>query len=641
MKRFSKLLLALLILLPFSSNLSAAFSSSTKIILHAGEMENTMVPLNCRWDYFDSTFVDPNEFYKANRPVQYSVKENGGKTVALPYALENGTGYATYHCRVENLRPSETYGFIFYKSIYGSADLYVNAKPVLLCQTTVSDGNSSVKAVRHSRPITFTADENGIADIVFHVSNYELARGGILLVPKMAQAKYMNTFILKNVAIETLLAGVLIILAIYNFIIFFLNRSQKMYLYLALLSIDLVFVACTLDFSLFSYLFGDFTITAHYKSVLIYLTMIIPLYNLYAFHLYNIKYRWNKLVLIIDFAVPLFYLVCPLIFTSSVVIHTMTVLYGTSIYLCWQIIRNSHNPKPLYSFNIVIIILMLITAMYGLLIGQYQSEGNSGIFLFKVAIMIFAICQSSLAGIKRDILSSDNRNMLARYEELNDAYLRFIPQHTINYLQIENAGEVEPGDNSICDAMIMIINHSFVRDASISNVEEKYFSIAEKYFEIILRIASANGGFVSKPGSEHICIIFPECNDKVVRTAVEILRELNSIRLKAEHETRMYIDVSMGIHTAKVAIGLVGNDNHMNSTECSAGINETMQICDMTKMLGCKILISEQALDYCRTYMESLFEGVMVELNEAKALVYKVIPYDTAAMNIDYQAGEE
>ena len=39
--------------------------------------------------------------------------------------------------------------------------------------------------------------------------------------------------------------------------------------------------------------------------------------------------------------------------------------------------------------------------------------------------------------------------------------------------------------------------------------------------------------------------------------------------------------------------------------------------------------------------MESMFEGVIIEIHGVKTLVYKVIPFESANANIDFLPGEE
>lgn len=639
MKRIISKVLILTVTL-FTSRLFAQAPDNTKVVRYPTELEEKQLSLDCKWDYFDSAFIDPGFFYNRGVDEIKDISVFGGKRVSLPFAIENGQGYATYHCRIENLIKNQDYAILLYKSIYGSADVFVNGKPVYISGTTTGKKNSSIKSLRHMRPVFFTSDKDGVVDLVLHVSNFEIARGGILLVPKIGSAHCVDKVVLKNIAFESILAGVLFILAIYNLIIYLLNKHQKMYLHLALLSFDLVCVSITLDFSLISYLAGDMGVGSHYKLVLIFLALIIPLYNLYATNLYGIKVKWNWIILLIDFAIPLYYIVFPIIITSKVVlvILSMAILYINSIYLCWVIIKKSRTPKMLYTFNVIIIIAMLITALYGLMIGQYEISGNSGIFFFKVAIMCFAICQSSIAGVKRDLLSSENKNLLVKYEKLNDSYKKFIPVQVTDIFQKDVVDEIEPGDNSICDGMIL---YGLIKpDWKTNNYSDSdYYGILDNFYNGLLTISKTYKGFFAKSSENSFTIVFTEKNDKVIRCAIEIQKYITAYNRKNSGKSVVVLEI--GIHSSKIAIGFVGNDKHLASYNCSAGIDDTRKICAMNKALGSNVLITEQALDYCRTYIEALYEGVIIELDGMKTLIYKVVPFDNATGTMELLTGDD
>lgn len=636
-RRFLKLFFSTLIIFSFFS--FAQNPNNVKVFADYKELENSQLPLNCKWDYIDSSFVDPG-FYYANGA---NAKPDGciTKRVWLPYGLEGNTGYATYHCRVENLKSQEKYSMVLYKSIYGSADVFVNGKCVYKGNSTSGISESGKNSKRHVHPITFSADKKGVVDLVIHVSNYDIHKGGILLVPRISTVPHMDKFIMKNIGFEAILAGVLLILGFYNLIIFFLNKSQRMYLFLALLSFDLVITACTIDFSLLSYFSFDWLTGVHFKIALISLTLIIPLYNLYAVNLYGIKFKWNWIVLLVDFFVPLFFILCPIIISSRFVLIAMVILYVNSLYLCWLIFKNARSPRVMYTFNIVIIILMLCSALYGLFIGQYESEDNSGILLFKTAIMIFAISQSSLAGIKRDLLFKENRNQLIQYEKFNDSYKRFVPEAIMNFLQVENVSSIKDGDNVICDGMILACKMNSGLE-NISDMQENIiFELSEEYYEGILNTVKLYGGFFSKTAGKSFVVSFTDKSDNAVRCAVAIQKYLAALNSDRQRKGKIQIKIDMAIHSTKIAIGIAGNELHLVTAQCSSGISDAMQICNLNKILDSNMLITEQALDFCRGYSESLFEGVIVDIQGVKTLIYKIIPFDNSNTSIDYSSEED
>ena len=122
--------LFLITLLVSISCLYAQISNNVKVVRNPSELETVQIPLNCKWDYFDSEFINPSYFYDNGEDAPLS--EYNGKRVQLPYALEGKTGFATYHCRIENLHTDVEYSMPY--SSHHSLSC--------LCCSTVNSKNS-------------------------------------------------------------------------------------------------------------------------------------------------------------------------------------------------------------------------------------------------------------------------------------------------------------------------------------------------------------------------------------------------------------------------------------------------------------------------------------------------------------------
>ena len=611
-------------------NLFSAFSQTTfkcgKAVEDPDSLNKTYFIMDGTWEYYDKKFVDPVFFYTDGVLQEFDIRLFNGKYVTIPYQLENKVGYATYHYTVRNLKPKKEYAIVLYRGVYTCADVFVNNKCVYESKEVNGGGVDIKKTNRYMRIVTFPADENGVADFVFHVSNYELKFGGILLIPQLAEDTCMQSFLMRNIALELCVAGVLIVLAVYNLVIFLLNRGQKMHLWLGLLSADLIIVVCTLDFSFIGYIRGSVPNWLNYKTSLTALALIIPFYNLYTKNIYDIKFKWNFIAVIIDYIAPVFIILSPIQIVSEYLVWCFVIDYIMSIYLCFIILINRKPPNYIYSFNVGIIILMLATAAYGFIFAQTRPEGNFGYVLFKSAIMSFAVVQTILAGVKRDLLSKENQKIVNSYERKNASYSRFIPSTIVNYLQVADIKDIEAGDNSICDAMILVADIRQFSKMTSKYTTHQVFTLINEYYKTISPIIRAYGGFISKYLGDGIISIFPEKNDSVCRCAVEILRKFESMGPEFEKYNIPMINIGMGIHSGKVAVGFMGNDNHIDAVACSESIIEAIEIEGLNKNFNSNILISERALNYCRNFIDCLYEGVMGEVHGEKTLLYKVVP---------------
>ena len=123
------------------------------------------------------------------------------------------------------------------------------------------------------------------------------------------------------------------------------------------------------------------------------------------------------------------------------------------------------------------------------------------------------------------------------------------------------------------------------------------------YFGKVTEIVRANQGFVNKFMGDGILAFFatgenPVAN--VVRASLAILRETEAMavtevvrQLVGDWDLR----VGIGIHYGKVVMGNVGSEKKMDFTIIGEGVNIASRIEGLTKQLGKRILLSEEAYE--------------------------------------------
>lgn len=585
--------------------------------------EKALFLLDGRWDYYDSQYIDPEFFYKKTiQDFDKSLYQR--RSVIVPYEMDSKHGIATYHYRISNLKPLTEYSTIMYKVIYSAADLYVNGK-IVYKSPGEKTKNGFSQEVRDYRVVSFKTDIFGNLDFVFHVGNKNLEKGGILAIPHIGSKKIFKELIINEISFKYFIIGFLIIIALYNLIIFVLNISQRMFLYLTLLCIDLVVVVASLDFSLFGHALTSLPISHTFKITLTSLSLIIPLYNLYATSLYEIKSKRNISVIVLGFIVPILVVLIDMKILSKIVGYLMLILYGFSFYLCWLIFKKCKRPRYFYILNIIIIIFMLIGSAYSLIFQtSYLSKG----LLFKISIIFFAFSQSILAAIKRNIISNKGRKKINHYERLNISYSRYNSKYVMGLLQYKNVMQVNSGDNIFCEGMILSVK---IRDYSnlIGVIpEDELNSFIVKYYEIASQAASENNGYIAKYYSDEILIVFSENWPSVCKCAINIKERVNKIKKNSEGESLKNITVDMFIDSGKFIVGIMGNEFQINSVICSEVLKKMRDLEGINSKLNFDIIISDNALNYCRSFSDCLFEGVFANYNNRKILLYKVYPFE-------------
>lgn len=589
----------------------------------------SVILLNGKWDYYDSQFISPDYFYKDGKIQDFDKSLYDRKTVELPYQLDNKQGFATYHYRLENLKPLTEYSIIIYKSVYSEGDLFINGEQIY-GNSVKKSYDKKTKEIRDYRVKSFYTDSFGNLDFVYHIRNDKLSRGGILAIPQIGSPKYYRELIITEISFKYFIIGFLLIIAFYNLFIFFMNVSQKMFFYLTLLCIDLVIVVASLDFSLFGYVLNTLPIAVTFKITLCSLALIIPLYNLYATSLYEIKSKRNVFIIIAGFVISFLVLILDMRILSKLVFFMMICLYLLSLYLCLIIYKKRRRPKYFYLINIIIIILMLCGSAYSLIFTM--NNFGKGL-LFKLAILIFAFFQSILAAIKRNLISLRGRRKVNLLERFNLSLSRFSSKNVMAMLQAKNILQIKSGDNLICDGMVLCVKIRDYYTATNEIDENELNSFLVRYYEIASKSASECGGFVVKFYSEEIMILFNGKTSEVVKCAILIKHQIEGLKATITNDKIKNLLVDMVIDSDKLVVGILGTEDHIAPVVCSNLYSKLSELIKLNKELSFDILITDYAMSFCRTFTDCLFDGTFVNLNKVKSLVYKIYPFEETNYN--------
>lgn len=619
--RFKKLLFIAILIF---SKCFAISPENVKIVKHSTDLEKMDIPLDCKWEYFDRQLIEPSYFLTND----YLFNEDlvVGKLVELPYFLESENSYATYHCRIENLNPTLEYAMLTYRFIIGDCDIFVNGENIYSTRSVSTEKrNFNEHVQRNTRPVSFTSNKYGTADIVIYVSNYEFLRGGLTALPRISSELYVNNFLFKNLGFKGLVAGIFLVLFLYYLILFFMSRRKQVYFFIALLNLDLLFITCAFDFSLISFFVTEFSYKAHYRMIFFSFMLLIPIYNIYMVTLYDLKSKLNVGLITADCIFAILVLFLPIYNIDFYMNFIVADLLFNSIFLCVLVLINRNRIKAYY-INILIIAMLATISIHALMFGWIDGHGEAGAYGFRITLILVALIQSVLSRVERDRITFDEMKRIKQFERNNIMYRKFVPFKVLDYLQLENVGEVKPGDNFINEGMLIVglVNSEVNKKLP----DEELFLIIEKFFTKVLEVVRRYDGFFLKTNSRQFTIAFTEKTEKCVKCAVEIQKMLNEVNFEQDNVVKVRMD--MAIHSVRIAIGIVGNENQLMATGCSSEIGEVSEICALNQMLGSRILITENGLQYCRNYSDALFEGVVVEIKGAKTLVYKVIPFDNS-----------
>jgi len=210
--------------------------------------ENSPYPLK-DWEFFWEDFIT------------FGSTENPDGTISIPQSWEKITkqitgkstnkGYCSYRKVLSNLDPNKEYAILINESPASACTLFINGEEYYSVGT-VSTSKEAYKPYISPIYVYFNADQEGKAEIIFHISNFEQKKGGfstsVFFGNKTEIFKY---YIMQN-GISWLVVGTLVILSCFNILLFLLSRERKANLYFALLIFIISLRLGVSRFSIFS-----------------------------------------------------------------------------------------------------------------------------------------------------------------------------------------------------------------------------------------------------------------------------------------------------------------------------------------------------------------------------------------------------
>lgn len=196
---------------------------------------------------------------------------------------------------------------------------------------------------------------------------------------------------------------------------------------------------------------------------------------------------------------------------------------------------------------------------------------------------------------QRDLIAKQ-QEMLELQKRLAGAFARFVPQQFLSFLERDSILDVRLGDQVQKEMTILFADIRSFTELSERLSPAENFNFLNSYLNRVGPIVRQNGGFIDKFIGDAIMALFPNSPDDAVRSAIQLqtaIREYNRDRTRGGYEP---IRVGVGLHTGKLILGTIGEDERMDTTVISDAVNLAARIEALTKRVGASILISEGSL---------------------------------------------
>lgn len=270
-------------------------NSSTTVPIKNGLLDSSVeqyqyseiIPLSGEWKFYWNEFVPLNQLDSRHPDLMADVP-NSWIFYTLAGKPLDGKGYATYRLHIKTAEPKNTILALKMPTLSSAYEMYIDEK---LIASNGRIGKSSSEELPEYKPmiVTFSTPSSDF-DITIYVSNFHYAHGGFWNPAYIGMADKVLAFQEQSTRYESIIFGALLVVSLFFFAVFLLNREFKYALYFALTCLSLGILldmvgemSITKMFDIMSF---NVTVWLWYSSIVWFLLS----FNLYLHELFPSKY---------------------------------------------------------------------------------------------------------------------------------------------------------------------------------------------------------------------------------------------------------------------------------------------------------------------------------------------------------------
>ncbi|PKL34550.1 MAG: adenylate cyclase [Spirochaetae bacterium HGW-Spirochaetae-10] len=561
--------------------------------LRSAQVDSSFIlNLDGAWEFYWKRLLTPGDFQKAPAPDLFLDVPDSWNAARIAGQELGGTGYATYRLRIllpENSPPlslklldsGSSYRFWVNGQYYGGAGV-VSSHP-----------NEAMPSYRTALYDLIAPGES--VELVMQVANFHHRKGGIWEPIKFGSYDAIHSYREYMLIFEGFLAGSLVIMGFYHIGLFLLRKKDRSTLWFGLFCLDIALRTMVTGERILHGVVPFEYWEALLKVEYISMNVGLPLFLLFLRSLYpsEIPLRMTQILIGIDLALVLLVLVTPArIYSHSVDFHQLVIVVG--VLLCTygllkSVVRRRDGAVVVSLTSFIFILTVLNDILYN----------QQVIFTFQMVgfgLFIFIFSQSFILSLKFSRAFSTIEALSENLQRYNRAYSRFVPREFLRFLQKESILDIHLGDQVQTEMTVLFVDIRSFTTISEHMTPKENFDFLNDYLGRIGPLIRKNNGFIDKYLGDGLMALFPEGAEDALQAALEIQKAINVFNEELTQWGRPAIRVGAGIHTGRLMLGTVGEQERMDGTVISDAVNLASRIEGLTRSYGSSIVISEESL---------------------------------------------
>lgn len=176
------------------------------------------------------------------------------------------------------------------------------------------------------------------------------------------------------------------------------------------------------------------------------------------------------------------------------------------------------------------------------------------------------------------------------------ATMRFVPIEFLKILEKERITDIQLGDQVQREMTVLFADMRGYTSFAESLDPAEAFTFLNHFLGRMGPEIKKHGGFVNQYYGDGIMAIFPKSALAAVHAGIDmqsVIRRYNQERMS---KNRQPITVGIGIHTGPLTMGIIGDNERMDTGVVSDTVNTASRMENLTKRYGATIVLSEAAV---------------------------------------------
>ncbi|MEG3905894.1 response regulator [Microcoleus sp. B4-C5] len=221
-------------------------------------------------------------------------------------------------------------------------------------------------------------------------------------------------------------------------------------------------------------------------------------------------------------------------------------------------------------------------------------------------------------------------------EYLSEKFQLFVPEQLLGRIAPQGIESIQLGNATEEELTVLFCDIRGFTAIAESQQARETFEWLNAFFTKMNECITSHGGFIDKYLGDAIMAVFDKPNShamNAIEAAVamqETLQEFNASRHK--YNLEFPVNIGTGINTGIGMIGTLGSDRRMDSTVIGDVVNTASRLENLTKIYGCQIIVSENAIVHAREFLngissnshskESLLLKCDLEVETQESIIY-------------------